>query len=212
MEDTWVKYAEAFSSPENPVLDELARDCYANYESQSMLSGFLQGRILSMLAKMIQPRRVLEVGTYLGYSAMCLAEGLAEDGKVITLDIDEKTSAVARAYVARSAHSSRIDFRLGPAVDIIPGLDETFDLVFIDADKPNYPHYYDLAFPKVRMGGFLIADNVLWKGKVADDEATHDSHTKVLHEFNKKVRADERVSHVLLPVRDGLMIVRKERG
>jgi len=212
MDDTWAKYAEAFSSPENPVLDELARDCYANYESQSMLSGYLQGRILSMLSKMIRPRRVLEVGTYLGYSAMCLAEGLAEDGKVITLDIDEKTNAVARAYVARSAHSSRIDFRLGPAIDIIPGLDETFDLVFIDADKPNYAAYYDLAFPKVREGGFLIADNVLWKGKVVEPESTHDSHTRALHEFNKKVRADGRVSHVLLPVRDGLMVVRKERG
>lgn len=211
MDDTWVKYAEAFSSPESPVLDELAKDCYANYESQSMLSGYLQGRVLSMLSKMIQPKVVLEVGTYLGYSAMCLAEGLAQGGKVITLDVDEKTNAVARAYVARSALAACIDFRLGPAVDIIPTLDETFDLVFIDADKPNYPRYYDLAFPMVRMGGFLIADNVLWKGKVTEDEATHDAQTRVMHAFNRKVHADPRVSHVLLPVRDGLMIVRKEK-
>lgn len=211
MDDTWVKYAEAFSSPEDPLLDELARDCYAHYESRSMLSGYLQGRILSMLSKMIRPQRVLEVGTYLGYSAMCLAEGLAEDGKVITLDIDETTNAVARGYVARSRHADRIEVRLGPAIDIIPALDETFDLVFIDADKPNYAAYYDLAFPKVRTGGFLIADNVLWKGKVTQPEDTHDGHTRALHDFNKKVRADARVSHVLLPVRDGLMVVRKER-
>lgn len=211
MDDAWVKYAEEFTSPEDKVLQDLARECYANYSNHSMLSGFLQGRVLSMLSKMIQPRRVLEIGTYLGYSALCFAEGLTPDGKVVTLDVDEITNRVARSFVARSPHADRIEFHLGPAAGIIPGLTGPFDLVFIDADKPNYETYYDLAFPKVREGGFIIADNVLWSGKVLKAEAEHDESTRALHAFNRRVREDARVSHVLLPIRDGLMVVRKER-
>ena len=211
MDDTWVRYAEAFTSPQSDLLEEIERDCYANYETRSMLSGFLQGRILAMLTSMIRPRMVLEVGTYLGYSALCFAEGVAEGGRVITLDIDEKNQATARAYAARSPFGARIDFRLGPAALIIPTIDAVFDLVFIDADKPGYARYYDLAFPKVRTGGFLIADNVLWKGRVTEDEARHDEATRTMHAFNRKVREDPRVSRVLLPVRDGLLVMRKER-
>jgi caffeoyl-CoA O-methyltransferase len=212
MEDTWIKYAEEFSSREDAVLQSLAQECYANYSSQSMLSGFLQGRVLSMLSKMIQPKVVLEIGTYLGYSALCFAEGLAPGGKVITLDIDEKTNRVAKSFVANSVHSTSIEFHIGPATEIIPTLPETFDLVFIDADKPNYSNYYKLVFDKVRPGGFIIADNVLWSGKVLLEESTQDPSTRALHDFSKMVLSDARVSNVLLPIRDGLMIVRKEKA
>lgn len=198
-------YAEQHTSDESKILRELREECYEHYEDKSMLSGFTQGRILSMFSKMIRPRRVLEIGTYLGYSALCFAEGLTDDGKVITLDIQEDTNKVARSFVARSEYKDKIDFRLGFATEIIPTLDETFDLVFIDADKPNYSNYYDLVFAKVRPRGFIIADNVLWSGKVLLDEK--DENTKALHEFNQKVLADKRVSNVLLPIRDGLMVV-----
>ena len=200
-------YAEHHTSDESPVLKELREHCYANYSNSSMLSGFVQGRILSMFSRMIRPRVVLEIGTYLGYSALCFAEGLAEGGKVITLDIQEDTNKVARSFVERTEYRDRIEFHLGNAVEIIPTLTETFDLVFIDADKPNYSNYYDLVFDKVRPGGFIIADNVLWSGKVL--EAEQDENTKALHEFNQMVLADGRVSNVLLPIRDGLMVARK---
>lgn len=200
-------YAEGFTSGESQLLQELREHCYAHYEDSSMLSGFVQGRILSMFSKMIRPKVVLEIGTYLGYSALCFAEGLSEDGKVITLDIQEDTNKVARSFVERTIYRDRIDFHLGFAADIIPTLPESFDLVFIDADKPNYSNYYDLVFDKVRPGGFIIADNVLWSGRVLDEEK--DENTKALHEFNQKVLTDDRVSNVLLPVRDGLMVVCK---
>jgi predicted O-methyltransferase YrrM len=193
-------YAEKFTSGESDVLQELRRECYEKYEDSSMLSGFFQGRVLAMFSRMIRPRVVLEIGTYLGYSALCFAEGLADGGKVITLD-------VARSFVEKSEYADRIDFRLGPATEIIPTLDETFDLVFIDADKPNYSNYYNLIFDKVRPGGLIIADNVLWSGKVLDHEK--DENTQALHNFNEMVQADDRVSNVLLPIRDGLMVVCK---
>jgi len=161
-----------------------------------------------MFSHMIRPKVVLEIGTYLGYSALCFAEGLADGGKVITLDIQEETNKIAREFVARSEFRDRIDFRLGLATEIIPTLVETFDLVFIDADKPNYSTYYDLVFDRVRPGGFIIADNVLWSGRVVEEEK--DEETQALHDFNKKVIADERIANVLLPIRDGLMVVRKK--
>lgn len=208
MNDEWVKYAEDFTSGESEVLQELRAHCYAHYEDSMMLSGFFQGRVLSMLSHMIQPKVVLEIGTYLGYSALCFAEGLADGGKVITLDIQEDTNGVARAFVAKTEFADRIEFLLGFAADIIPTLTETFDLVFIDADKPNYPNYYDLVFGRVRPGGFIVADNVLWSGKVLSNEK--DENTQALHEFNQMVIADSRVANVLLPIRDGLMVVRKK--
>lgn len=205
--DEMIRYAEDFTSAESKLLGELRAHCYAHYTDSTMLSGFFQGRVLSMLAQMIRPKVVLEIGTYLGYSALCLAEGLDEGGKVITLDIQEETNKVAQSYVARTEFSSRIEFLLGSAIDIIPTLTETFDLVFIDADKPNYSNYYDLVFDQVRPGGFIIADNVFWSGKVLAN--VQDLETKALYDFSQKVMADERVSNVLLPIRDGLMIVRK---
>ncbi len=208
MNDEVIKYAEDFTSGESDVLQELRAHCYAHYEDSSMLSGFFQGRVLSMLSHMVRPKIVLEIGTYLGYSALCFAEGLAENGKVITLDIQPDTNRVAREFVAKTEFADRVEFHLGVAADIIPTLPETFDLVFIDADKPNYSNYYNLVFDRVRPGGYLIADNVLWSGKVIDSEK--DENTQALHDFNKMVIADERVSNVLLPIRDGLMVVRKK--
>ena len=201
------EYAESFTSGESPVLQELREHCYTHYEDSSMLSGFVQGRILSMFSRMIRPKVVLEIGTYLGYSALCFAEGLAEGGKVITLDIQEDTNKVARSFVERSEYADSIEFHLGDALEIIPTLPETFDLVFIDADKSNYSNYYNAVFDKVRPGGFIIADNVLWSGKVLDEEK--DENTKALHELNQMVLADDQVENVLLPIRDGLMVMRK---
>jgi predicted O-methyltransferase YrrM len=201
-------YAEAHTSGESDVLRELREHCYAHYEDSAMLSGFYQGRVLSMISHMVRPQAVLEIGTYLGYSALCLAEGLADGGKVITLDIQEDTSSVARSYVEKTEYKDKIEFILAHAVDVIPTLIETFDLVFIDADKPNYSNYYDLVFDKIRPGGFIIADNVLWSGRVLDDEK--DENTQALDDFNKMVLADDRVENVVLPIRDGLMLVRKK--
>jgi len=202
------EYADAHTSGESDVLRELREHYYEHYEDSAMLSGFYQGRVLSMLSHMIQPQVVLEIGTYLGYSALCLAEGLVDGGKVITLDIQEDTNTVARSYVEKTEYKDKIEFILAPAVNIIPNLAETFDLVFIDADKPNYSNYYNLVFDKLRPGGFIIADNVLWSGRVLDEEK--DENTQALSEFNELVLADERVENVLLPIRDGLMIIRKK--
>jgi predicted O-methyltransferase YrrM len=201
-------YAESFTSGESQVLAELREHCYAHYEDSAMLSGFFQGRVLSMVSHMVRPQVVLEIGTYLGYSALCLAEGLTEGGKVITLDILEDTNKVARSFVEKTGFADRIEFLLGPATDIIPNLTETLDLVFIDADKTNYSNYYDLVFDKLRPGGIILADNVLWSGRVLDE--VKDEDTQALHEFNQKVLADDRVENVLLPIRDGLMVIRKK--
>ena len=204
-------YAEKYTSAESDLLTELLRKTHRERNDKSMLSGFYQGRLLSMFSKMIAPRRILEIGTYMGYSALCLAEGLTEDGKIITLDMQPTTHEIAKEFWAKSDLKDKIDGRLGDAAQIIPTLDETFDLVFIDADKPNYKNYYDLVFPKVRVGGLIIADNVLWSGKILDVAANNDESTIALDEYNKKINADARVSNILFAVRDGLMIARKER-
>lgn len=206
IKDELTDYAEKFTSHESPVLQELREHCYAHYEDSSMLSGFYQGRLLSMFSRMIRPRVVLEIGTYLGYSALCFAEGLADGGKVITLDINEETNKVARSFVDKSEYRDRIEFHLGNAVEIIPTLPGEFDLVFIDADKPNYSNYYNLVIDRVRQGGFIIADNVLWSGKVL---APDDENSQALSDFNHMVQTDGRVSNILLAVRDGLMVVFK---
>lgn len=203
-------YAEKFTTGESEILSALREKTFGEREDKSMLSGFYQGRLLSMLSRTIRPKRVLEIGTYMGYSALCLAEGLDDDGKIITIDVDEETNLVAKEYWAQTAFYSRIESYLGDAAQIMALLDETFDLVFIDADKPNYGRYYDLVFPKLRIGGVILADNVLWSGKVLSAE-TEDENTRALHEFNQKVQADDRVTNILLTVRDGLMMIRKER-
>jgi len=204
-------YAENYTSDESELLSELRSKTFGERDDKSMLSGFYQGRLLAMLSKMLQPRRILEIGTYMGYSALCLAEGLAEGGKIITLDVEPETHETAKSFWAKSDFNDKIDGRLGEAAQIIPTLDETFDLVFIDADKPNYANYFDLVFPKVRIGGIILADNVLWSGKVLDTATNDDEDTIALHELNVKIRADERVSNILFAVRDGLMMIRKDK-
>ncbi|MEJ7625086.1 MAG: O-methyltransferase [Pyrinomonadaceae bacterium] len=208
MNESWIAYAESFTTGESEVLTELRNHCSAHYEDSSMLSGFVQGRVLSMFSYMIRPKVVLEIGTYLGYSALCLAEGLASGGKVITLDVQEETNRVARTFVEKTEFADRIEFLLGPALELIPSLPDNFDLVFIDADKTNYSNYYNLVIDRLAPKGFIIADNVLWRGKVL--EAEKDEDTQALSDFNEMVRADARVTSVMLPIRDGLMVVRRK--
>ena len=200
-------YAEAHTSHEPEVLKNLTTYTQANCELPQMLSGHLQGRLLAMLSRMMQPTSILEIGTYTGYSAICLAEGLLPGGLLHTIDVDESLKPVVEEYISKAGFSNLVRTYFGNAVDIIPTLPGPFDMVFIDADKQNYSRYFDLVFPKVRTGGLILADNVLWSGRVLDEE--QDNRTKALDAFNKKMAADKRVFHVLLPVRDGLHIVQK---
>ena len=172
-----------------------------------MLSGHLQGRVLSMISKMIHPTNIIEVGTYTGYSALCMAEGLKENGKIHTLDINEEYTSVAKKYFEKSEYKENIIQHIGNAVDVIPQLNDKFQLAFLDADKENYSNYFDLIINKMDIGGYIIADNVLWSGKVTEENK--DEETMALHNYNKKVLSDTRVETVLLPVRDGLNISRK---
>ncbi|MCE6990403.1 O-methyltransferase [Dyadobacter sp. CY323] len=204
------QYSAAHTEGENELLKSLNRETHANVLNPRMLSGHLQGRFLSMISRMIRPDRILEIGTYTGYSAICLCEGLTESGKLITIDINEELETFTRGFLAKTAFNDKIDYRIGNALDIIPTLTDTFDLVFIDADKINYSSYFNLCLDKVRKGGFLIADNVLWSGKVVQQDIKKtDKDTQALLDFNRMVHEDGRVSNILLPIRDGLMILQK---
>ena len=203
-------YVGAHTAPETSLLARINRDTHAHVMYPRMLSGHLQGRVLAMFSRMIQPASILEIGTYTGYSAICLAEGLREGGRLYTLDVNEELEERTREYFAEAGLTERIDYRIGPALDLIPQLDATFDLVFIDADKPNNARYYDLVFGKVRPGGFIIIDNVLWSGKTTVSYAEADKDTRLILDFNQKIHEDVRVENVLLPIRDGLMVVRKK--
>jgi predicted O-methyltransferase YrrM len=207
IDDRLLNYAEDHSDPESILLKKINRETNADVLMPRMLSGHLQGRVLAMISKMIRPNNILEIGTYTGYSALCMAEGLAENGKLITIDINEELEARVRKYFQESGIADRIEYRIGNAREIIPQLKETFDLVFIDADKMNYSLYYDLVLDKVRSGGYILADNVLWSGKVLSPEK--DKDTGAIVHFNKKLQGDSRVENVLLPIRDGIMIARK---
>lgn len=202
-------YAEDFTSPEMPALAELNRETHVKVELPVMLSGHLQGAILQMISHMLKPRRVLEIGTYTGYSAICLAQGLEQDGHLHTIDINEELEDMCFRYFCRAGVEKRITQHIGKAAEIIPTLREQFDLVFIDADKQNYGLYYDLVFNSVPVGGFILADNVLYDGEVILPAGEQSKNARAIHAFNEKVRTDKRVEHVLLPVRDGIMIVRK---
>jgi len=203
-------YAENHTTPESDLLAKLNRDTYANVLAPRMLSGHLQGRILSLFSKMKQPKAILEIGTYTGYAALCLAEGLTHNGVLHTIDINEELETRILKFFGESAYAERLHFHVGNALEIIPKLDVEFDLVFIDADKDNYAAYYDLLIDKLPQGAIIIADNVLWSGKVIDDEEiAKDIDTKALDLFNKKVNDDPRVENILMPVRDGLMVARK---
>jgi caffeoyl-CoA O-methyltransferase len=201
------KYSEDHTSPENDLLKTINRDTNARVMMPRMLSGHMQGRILSMISKMVSPATILEIGTYTGYSAICLAEGLKQGGKLITIDINEELEGTVRNYFEQSPHAKVIDYKIGNALQIIPTLSTRFDLVFIDADKENYGPYYDLVINNVPLGGYILADNVLWSGKVLDEKP--DKDTRAIKEFNLKVQNDKRVENVLLPVRDGIMVMRK---
>ena len=204
------KYSEDHTTSENDLLKKIDRDTHAKVMMPRMLSGHMQGRILSMISCMVKPAVILEIGTYTGYSALCLAEGLKPEGKLITLDINEELESRVRNYFSESPFNAQIDYRIGNALDIIPTLNTDFDLVFIDADKENYARYYDLVINRVPLGGYILADNVLWSGKVLDEKA--DKDTKAIKEFNRKIQEDARVENVLLPVRDGILIMRKIRS
>jgi predicted O-methyltransferase YrrM len=204
-------YAKNYSEKESNLLNELNRDTNLNVLQPRMLSGHMQGRILSMFSKMIQPKCILEVGTYTGYAALCMAEGLDKNGELHTIDINEELAGKIKSYFNQSDKSEQLHLHIGNALDIIPNLNISPDLTFIDADKENYLNYYKLIIENLKPGAIIIGDNVLWSGKVTDEqERNNDTETKALHEFNEFVHADERVENVLFPVRDGLMVLRKK--
>ena len=196
-------------SGEEDYLHELDRETNLKVIGPRMLSGHLQGQILSMVSSMIKPRCILEIGTFTGYSALCLAKGLAEGGLLHTIEIDDELESIAQKYFIKSGMGNNIVQHIGDARQIIPTINQSFDLVFIDADKRDYCEYYHLVFDKMPVGGFLLADNILWNGKVADPEAAEEAQTRGILEFNDLVQNDRRVKNVILPVRDGIMVVQK---
>ena len=197
------------TSPEPELLYKLNRETYQKVLIPRMLSGHLQGRVLSMLSHMIKPKNILEIGTYTGYSAICMAEGIQDGGQLVTMDINEELETMVRGYIDEAGLSETIDFRIGNALEIIPSLELEFDLVFIDADKTNYSNYFDLVIDKVSKGGYIIADNVLWSGKVVESVEEKDEDTKALVSYCDKIHNDPRVENALFPIRDGLLIARK---
>ena len=203
-------YVCAHTENEPALLADLNRRTHVSILQPRMLSGHYQGRLLSMLAHMIQPKRVLEIGTYTGYSALCFAEGLQAGGKVTTIDVNEELEEFVRSYIEKANCTDKVEYIVGDAMEILAKMDEQFDLVFIDADKKNYCNYYELVFDKVKPGGYIIADNVLWSVKVLEDYDSLDRETKILMDYNKMIHEDERVQEILLPIRDGLMIARKK--
>lgn len=204
------RYILEHIDPEDHVLQELDRETHLKTLGARMLSGQLQGQVLTMLSKMIQPKCILELGTFTGYSAICLAKGLEENGKLITIELDDELEEVALKYFMKSGLTPKITQLMGPALEIIPALSETFDLVFLDADKREYVEYFNLVFDKVRKGGYIIADNTLWSGKVLEKPASGDEQTQGIIAFNELLKHDTRVEKVILPFRDGMTIIRKK--
>ena len=202
-------YIADHTSHESAVLKKLDRDTYANILMPRMLSGHVQGRLLSMFSNMIKPSAILEIGTFTGYSAICLSEGLSLRGKLITIDINEELESMVRKYFTDANVDSKIEYIIGNALEVIPTIKLQFDIVFIDADKCNYSNYYDLVFDKVKSGGYIIADNVLWSGKVVSEEKSNKDLLNIKL-FNQKVQDDLRVENLIIPMRDGLMVARKK--
>lgn len=202
------KYCENHSTPESEVLQQISRDTHAHLLKPRMLSGHLQGRLLSLISKLLRPKYILEIGTFTGYSAICLSEGLVEGGQLITIEAEEEFETRIRQNIALAGLIEQIDLKIGSALDILPTLNIKFDLVFIDADKMNYINYYNMVIDKVNIGGLIISDNVLWDEKVIDS-LKNDSTTKLLREFNTHLQNDTRTENVLLPIRDGLFVSRK---
>jgi caffeoyl-CoA O-methyltransferase len=202
------QYLIATCEPEPELLKKIDRETQLEVLMPRMLSGHLQGRVLSMLSKLTQPQRILEIGTFTGYATLCFAEGLSSDGKIITLDINEELEDRVRGYFAESEYNHQIEYKIGNALEIIPTIKEVFDIIFIDADKKNNGTYYNLVFDKVRKGGLIIVDNVLWSGKVLTK--INDTDTSNIDTFNQLIAADNRIEKLILPVRDGLFLMRKK--
>lgn len=204
------QYCQRFTEDESRLLAELNRFTHANVLQPRMLAGHLQGRVLSMLSHMIQPRLILEIGTYTGYSALCWAEGLYKGGTLHTIELNDELESKIEAFINRSDYAANIKLHIGNALDIIPSIEGEFDVVYIDADKENYSAYFDLVIDRVCQGGYIIADNVLWSGKITTPVDQMDVETKCLYDYSEKIQKDERVQNVLFPIRDGLMIARKK--
>jgi len=203
-----IHYAEAHSTPLSQVLYELERETYLKTLAPQMMSGHIQGQLLSFISQMIQPKNILEIGTFTGYSTICLTKGLQKDGRVHTIEVNDELAYISNKHFAKANLENKIQAHNGKAEDIIPTIDLQFDIVFIDAGKKDYGKHYDLVFDKVNSGGYILADNVLWDGKVVQEKK--DYGAKALDIFNKKIQQDERVENVLLPMRDGLMLIRKK--
>jgi caffeoyl-CoA O-methyltransferase len=209
IDDAIYEYARQHSSPEDEVLAALNRETHLRTVYPNMLSGHLQGRFLEMVSHLLAPRRILEIGTFTGYSAICMARGLAQGGLLHTIDINDETMVIAKKYIHLAALEDKIILHTGNAMDIISNLPEIFDLVFIDADKPKYISYYNAVFDKLRVGGLILADNVFWGGKVLNENKYPDRETKGILDFNIFVSEDVRVEKVMVPLRDGLFMIRK---
>ncbi len=203
------KYILDHSQPESQLLRELTREVNVGMLHPHMLSGHIQGRLLSMIVSMMNARRVLELGTYVGYSAICMAEGLPADGKITTIDIDDEIEDIARGYIARSPHADKIEFLICDALEYLKTCNEQFDLVFIDANKRHYIAYFEAVFDKVRPGGIILADNTLWGGKVVEKVASNDYQTQGLLQFNDYLNTVSGIEYFILPLRDGLTFIRK---
>ena len=202
-------YCEQHSSPHSALLWELERETHLKTLAPQMLSGHLQGRLLSLLSRLKSPQTILEIGTFTGYATLCMAEGLAPNGKIITIEANPEIRHFIDKYAAKAGLVNAIEAHTGRAEDIIPTLTDSFDLVFLDAGKRDYHQHYDLIIDKVNKGGIILADNILWSGKVLEDPARYDKDTALLHAFNQKIVEDERVKNLLLPIRDGLMVIEK---
>ena len=207
------KYVEALSDKESPLLKEINEYTSKNVHQPNMLSGHLQGRILSFISKVKNPKYILEIGTYTGYSALCLAEGLKDDGKLITIDRDKSLYEKVNDFFRRSDYATKIEQKIGEALKVIPEIDLTFDLVFIDADKKNYKNYFDNVIDKLSLGGVIIVDNVLWKGKVTDlSKNQNDKIAVYMNGFNEYIEKNRKVTKLILPVRDGLTLIIKNEN
>lgn len=211
--DALEKYIESVSAPEDELLRELDRETHLRAIHPRMISGHAQGKLLEMLTRMLRPHNILEIGTFTGYSTLCFAAGLDDGAMIDTIEVDDELEYLATSFFARSPHRAKIRQHIGSALEIAPRLNKTFDLVFIDGDKREYPDYYrmvmgDGGVPLVRSGGFVLADNILWYGKVAQPVAHNDLHTQRIIEFNEMVRNDPRVENVVVPIRDGLNLIR----
>lgn len=206
--DLLTQYCEALSTPPSPLLKELERETHLKTLAPQMMSGHLQGSLLQLLCQLKQPKKVLEIGTFTAYATLCIAAGLPKDGQLHTIEVNPELEYLIRKYIQRANFEEKIQLHIGKAEEVVPTLGGHFDFVFLDAGKLDYPHFYDLVIDRVNPGGLIVADNVLWSGKVV--QKRKDKDTKALHAFNQKIQADTRVNNLILPIRDGLLIAQKK--